>query len=158
MMIRKRLDAQIEASRYEYIKNTSEQTGQHMNTIADELIAIGIAVKRGEVIEQQSLPVIREIVTTELRKGLSAQRDALREDMALEFTNEIKAITRASDNRLAALIVKALRDANIGRRLMYTILAKAYGTTFAMQAYEDASQKAGRDLANRPSKGGEDES
>lgn len=120
-----------------------------MNVITDELLAIGIAVKRGEVIEQQSLPVIREIIDTSMRKHLARQREEIREDMALEYTNEIKAITRSSDNRLAALIVKTLRDANIARRLMYTLLAKAYGGKFAMEAYEDASQKAGRDIARK---------
>jgi hypothetical protein len=154
--MRKRLDVQIDEERYSYIKDTSDTNGTPMNIIADELLAIGIAVKRGEVIEQQSLPVIREIINSELRKAFSTQRETIREDMALEFTNEFKAITRASDNRLAALIVRTLRDANISRRLMYTMLAKAYGASFATQAYEDASQKAGRDLANRPSR--EDES
>ena len=147
--MRKRLDVQVEEERYDYIKDVSDRSDVPMNVLSDELLAIGIAVKRGEVIEQQSLPVIREIIDTALRKHLARQRTDLREDMALEFTHEIKAVTRASDNRLAALIVKTLRDANIARRLMYTLLAKAYGGTFAMQAYEDASQKAGRDIANR---------
>lgn len=148
-MQRKRLDVQIDAERFDYIKEEAERSGKAMNVISDELIAIGIAVKRGEVIEQQSLPVIREIIDTSLRKQLAQQRSDLREDMALELTNEIKAITRNSDNRLAALIVRTLRDANIARRLMYTLLAKAYGAEFAMKAYEDASQKAGRDISNR---------
>jgi len=148
-MLRKRLDVQIDTERFDYIKEESDRTGRPMNIISDELLAIGIAVKRGEVIEQQSLPVIREIIDTSLRKHLATQRNALREDMALEFTNEIKAISRNSDNRLAALIVRTLRDANIARRLMYTLLAKAYGGEFAMTAYTDASEKAGRDISNR---------
>jgi hypothetical protein len=147
--MRKRLDVQIDEKRYEYIKEASDKSGIPMNVITDELLSLGIAVKSGEVIEQQSLPVIREIVSAELRKGFAAQRDMIREDMQLELTNEIKAMTRSSDNRLASLIVKTLRDANIARRLMYTLLAKAHGPQFAMTAYEDASQKAGRDIANR---------
>ncbi len=152
--MRKRLDVQVDEERYDYIKDVSDRSGVPMNVVSDELLAIGIAVKRGEVIEQQSLPVIREIIDTSLRKHLAVQRTTIQEDMALEVTNEIKAISRASDNRLAALIVRTLRDANIARRLMYTLLAKAYGATFAMQAYEDASEKAGRDISNR-SKGNE---
>jgi hypothetical protein len=148
-MLRKRLDVQIDAERFDYIKSESDRTGKAMNVISDELLSIGIALKRGEIIEQQSLPVIREIVDTALRKHLAAQRTAIQEDMSLEFTNEIKAISRNSDNRLAALIVRTLRDANIARRLMYTLLAKAYGADFAMKAYEDASEKAGRDISNR---------
>jgi hypothetical protein len=151
--MRKRLDVQIDADHYDFIKEEADRSRSPMNAIADELLALGIATKRGEVIEQQSLPVIREIVQTELRKQLAQQRMDVREDMSLEFTNEIKAIQRASDNRLAALIVRTLRDANIARRLMFALLAKAHGPDFANKAYTDASEKAGRDIASRSTKG-----
>jgi hypothetical protein len=147
--MRKRLDVQVEAERYDYIKEASERTGIPMNVIADELLALGIATKRGEVIEQQSLPVIREIVQTELRKALAQQRTDLREDMSLEFTNELKPLQRASDNRLAALIVRALRDSNVARRLIYAMLARTHGPDFALRAYEDAKEKAGKEIAKR---------
>jgi len=52
--------------RYSYIKEVSEQKGVPMNSIADELLTIGIVVKRGDVIEQQSLPIIRECVLFEI--------------------------------------------------------------------------------------------
>ncbi len=148
-MLRKRLDVQIDEERFNYIKSESERTGKAMNVLSDELIAIGIAVKRGEVIEQQSLPVIREIINTELRKGFAFQREAIREDIVVELTGEIKAMNRNNTDRLAALIVKTLRDANIGRRLVYSVLAKGYGSDFAMKMYTDASEKAGRAIANR---------
>ncbi len=70
----------------------------------------------------------------------------MRDDMSLELTNEIKATLRASDNRLAALLVKIFRHANIAQRLIYTVLAKSAGSEYAAKVYEDASQKAGRDL------------
>ncbi|GCF12043.1 hypothetical protein [Dictyobacter arantiisoli] len=148
-MIKKRLDAQIRAENYDFIKAESEQRGIPMNTITDDLLTQAIAIKRGEVIEQQSLPVIREIIQTEVRKGLAQQRQDIREDMQLEFTNEFKAISRASDNRLAALIVRTLRDSSIVRRLAYTILSRSFGADFASKAYEDAKMKAGQELASR---------
>jgi hypothetical protein len=154
-MIKKRLDVQIRAESYDYIKDQSEHNGIPMNTITDELLATAIAIKQGEVIEQQSLPVIREIVQTELRKQLAQQRTDLRDDMALEFTNEFKAVTRASDNRLAALIVRTLRDSSITRRLVYTLIARTIGPDFASKVYEDAKEKAGKELASR--KGQEEE-
>jgi len=147
--MRKRLDVHIEAERYDYIKEASERIGLPMNVIADELLALGIATKRGEVIEQQSLPVIRDIVQTELRKALAQQRSDLREDMSLEFTNEWKALQRASDNRLAALIVRGLRDSNVARRLIYAMLARSHGPDFANRAYEDAKEKAGKEIARK---------
>jgi len=149
MILRKRLDVQIAAEYYDYIKEQAERTGRTMNAVADDLLAQAIAHRRGEVIEQQSLPVIREIIQTEFRKQRAELRADRREDMALEFTNEFKAVQRASDNRLASLIVRAVRDSGIGRRLMYTMIAKTHGPDFAARAYEDAAAKAGRDLASR---------
>jgi hypothetical protein len=152
MMQRKRLDVQIGVERYDYIKDESDRTGIPMNMIADDLLSIGMAVKRGEVIEQQSLPVIREIVQTELRKANAQLRTDMREDMQLEFTGEIKTLLRAHTDRLAALIVRTFRHANITQRLTYALLSKAHGPEFARRAFEDASEKAGRDLAARTAK------
>ena len=155
MIVRKRLDAQISAERYDYIKDESDRTGTPMNVIADELLSIGIAVKRGEVIEQQSLPVIREIVQSELRKQFAQQRETIREDMQLELTNEIKALLRALGDRLAALSVRTFRHANITQRIAYTILSKTTSPDYAAKVLETASTRAGQDLANRPPKGDE---
>lgn len=120
-----------------------------MNLIADELLSIGIAVKRGEVIEQQSLPIIREIISVELRKTQAQLREAVREDMSLEFTNEFKALQRASDNRLAALIVRTVRDSAIARRMLYAVLARGYGADVAAKTFEDAREKAGKELSRK---------
>jgi hypothetical protein len=151
-IMKKRLDVHVDEERYDYIKEMSEKSGIPMNVITDELLAIGIAVKRGEVIEQQSLPIIREIVSSELRRTTAQLREAIREDMQLEFTDEFKALTRQSDNRLAAIMMRIARDSNIARRLVYSVLAKAHGPDFALLAYEDAREKAGKELANRPSR------
>jgi hypothetical protein len=150
--MRKRLDVLVDADHYEYVKDQSEQTGIPMNVIADELLSIGIAVKRGEVIEQQSLPVIREIVSTELRKQLAQHRSNLREDITLEVVNELKEVAHKGDNRLAAIMMRIARDGAIIRRLVYTLLAKAHGPDFAWNVYEDAKEKAGKELANRPAR------
>ena len=153
-MIKKRLDVQIQAENYDYIKEESNKSGMTMNAIADELLTRAIAFRRGEIIEEQSLPVIREIVQTELRKGLAQQRQDMREDMQLEFTTEFKAITRASDNRLAALIVRTLRDSSIVRRLTYAFISRSFGADFAAKAYLDAKEKAGKELSSRNGKEG----
>lgn len=147
--MKKRLDVQISATSYDYIKEQSEQTGYPMNVIADELLSEAIARKRGEVIEQQSLPIIRDIVQSELRKAMAQQRQDLREDLDTGLLPEIKLLQRASDNRLAALIVKAVRDSAICRRMLYALTSKTHGADFASRAYNDALEKAGKELANR---------
>jgi hypothetical protein len=153
-MMKKRLDVQIRAENYDYIKEESNRRETPMNVITDELLTHAIALRRGETIEQQSLPVIREIIQTELRKGLAQQRQDIREDMQLEFTTEFKSVTRASDNRLAALIVRTLRDTSIIRRLTYAFISRSFGPDFAAKAYMDAKEKAGKELASRNGKEG----
>src|SRR5579884_4043849 len=125
--VRKRLDVQIDEGHYNYIKRMSNTSGVPMNVIANELLTLGIAVKQGEVIEQQSLPILRDAIDTSIRKHISRQSESIREDIRLEIANELnelKEITRASNHKLAALVVKTLRDANLARRLLYQLLAK----------------------------------
>ncbi len=119
------------------------------NAVVERLIRDEAARKGGAIIEQQSLPVIYDIVQSELRKALAQQRIDLREEMQQEFTNEIKPLHRASDNRLAALLVRVQRDSNIARRLIYANLARSYGPDFAKLAYEDARERAGKEMARR---------
>ena len=69
--------------------------------------------------------------------------------MQLEMIEQIKTITRNSDNRLASLIVRAVRDTGILRRLLYAFVAKTHGAAFATEAYESAREKAGQELASR---------
>ena len=52
-------------------------------------------------------------------------------------------------DRIAALTVNAIRNAGIGRRLSYSLLAKAYGSTFALDAFNDAKEKARQELLPR---------
>ena len=150
MAIKKRLDVQIHTENYDYIKEEANRREIPMNTVTDELLTRAIALRRGQTIEEQSLPIIREIVQTELRKASAQQRQDLRADMQLEFSS----VSRASDNRLAALIIRTLRDTSIVRRLTYSLLSRSFGPDFAAKAYNDAKEKAGKELASRNGKEG----
>lgn len=156
-MQKDRLNIYINPTLSATIRELAGNEEQKISKLAEELLEIGLSVKRGEVIEQQSLPVIRDIVQSELRKATAQLREGFREDMSLEFTNEFKAVQRASDNRLAALLVRACRDSITGRRLIYTLLAKMYGPDFAMLTYETARERTGKELSERRHKGGDDE-
>ena len=50
-------------------------------------------------------------------------------------------------------MVRAVRDGSINRRLLFTLLAKAYGASFAQDAYNDAKEKAGQELTSRTKTG-----
>jgi hypothetical protein len=119
---------------------------QGMNVVVAELIRQERAREQGEVVEQQSLPVLQEMMRLEVRQALAEHRREVREDRLLELDEQRDYLRRGFD-RMAALIVHAIRNGGIGRRLSYSLLAKAYGSTFAQSAFEDAKEKAQRELA-----------
>ena len=143
------LNVWISAEAKQYLDERFEREGRHLYEQIEGYIRKDMAAHRGEVVEQQSLPVISELVDTTLRKYTAQLRTDLREDMQLEMIEQIKTITRNSDNRLASLIVRAVRDAGIIRRLLYALVAKTHGAAFATEAYESAREKAGQELASR---------
>jgi hypothetical protein len=141
-----RLNAWIPEELKAYLADRAKHENRGMNQVLADIIRQEQAREQGAVIEQHSLPVIREIVQTELRKTAAQLRSDLRDDVGLDM----KTVQTKSDNRLAALIIRATRDAAIARRLIYTVLAKAHGPEFAHKAYETATERVGKELAARP--------
>ena len=153
--LKKRLDVTINSDLRDFIAEEAERTGKAMNTVTDELLSHAVAYRRGEMIEQQSLPVIREIVQSELRKSVAQLLLDFRETLLVELLHEIKEVTRTSDNRIISLIVRMMRDTGIARRMVYAVTSKLVSPTFASQAFEDAREKTGKDIATRQNKEGE---
>jgi hypothetical protein len=140
------LDAWISEELNAYLADRAKRENRGIDQVLADLVRQEQAKEQGALIEQQSLPVLREMVQTELRKTVAQLRRDLRDDLVLDM----KALHSKSDNRLAALIIRATRDAAIARRLIYTILAKAHGPEFAQRAYETATERVGKELAARP--------
>ncbi len=141
-----RLDAWIPEELKAYLVDRAKRENRGMDQVLADLLRQEQAREQGAVIEQESFPVLREIVQTELRKTAAQLRSDLRDDVSLDM----KAFHTKSDNRLATLIVRATRDAALARRLIYTVLAKAHGPEFAQRAYETATERVGKELAARP--------
>ncbi len=116
-----------------------------MNVLVAELIRLERAREQGERIEQQSLPVIQEMMRKEVRQALAEHRRDLRDDRAFEL-DELRDYFRKAFDRLAGLTVHAIRNAGIGRRLTYALLAKSYTPTFAQAIFDDAKEKIQREL------------
>ena len=140
------LDAWIPEELKAYLVDRAKRENRGMDQVLADLLRQEQAREQGAVIEQQSFPVLREIVQTELRKTAAQLRRDLRDDVSLDM----KAFHAKSDNRLAALIVRATRDAALARRLIYTVLAKAHEPEFAQRAYETATERVGKELTARP--------
>jgi hypothetical protein len=121
---------------------------QGMNIVIADLIRQERAREQGEVVEQQSLPVLQEMIRQEVRQALAEHRREIRADLVLELDEQRDYLRRGFD-RLASLMVHAIRNAGIGRRLTYAILSTAQGSDFAQKAFEDAKGKVQRELAQK---------
>ena len=119
---------------------------QGMNVVVADLIRQERAREQGEVVEQHSLPVLQEMMRHEIRQALADHRRDVRDDRELEQSEQRDYLRKGFD-RMAALIVHAIRNAAISRRLAYAVLAKAYWPAFAQSAFEDAKEKTQRELA-----------
>lgn len=119
-----------------------------MNIVIAELIRQERAREQGEVIEQQALPVLQEMIRKEVRQALAEHRRDVRDERDQEHEEQQASLQKGFD-RIAALTVNAIRNAGIGRRLSYSLLAKAYGSTFALDAFNDAKEKARQELLPR---------
>ncbi len=126
-----------------------KKEGMDRTTLIETLLRQAMAQRAGEQVERQSLPVIHESIDTTMRKYLAQLRSDLREDMRVEVVEAMKTTARTSENRLARLIVRVMRDTGIARRLVFALMSKTLGTEFAHEAYEHAKAAAGQELAAR---------
>jgi hypothetical protein len=128
-----------------YVAQRAKQEKRGRNQIIADLIRQDMAQRNGQFVEHNSLIVMREMVAAELRQAHAQLRRDLREDREHEEESRREWVRKQVD-RLAGLMVMAIRNSGIGRRLTYTLLSKAHGTTFAKAAYDDAREKANREL------------
>jgi outer membrane PBP1 activator LpoA protein len=117
----------------------AQATGRPATAILEEYMTAGLARDSGELIEQNSLPAIRAAV----REEVAAQMTILYQQLSADLQKS----ARRSDDRLAALIVKAARYAGIGQRMVYTFLARTVNPEYAAKVFDDASAKVGQDIA-----------
>jgi hypothetical protein len=149
-MIRKRLDANIPADLHAALNDQAREQNRTVTNVAIGYLRAGIARDKGEVIEQQSLPVLREIVQSELAKAIAQLQAGLREEFGRqlrEVQSELKRLNAQNTSRLAALQVKSLREAGVARRLVTMLAETSVSTTFSQEALERARAETGRDLA-----------
>jgi len=128
---------------------------QHTNAFIEELVQHEAARRKGELLDTKILPVLRAMIQQEFLGVIAQLQTQLREEVHREnqenkadIVAEMKARERRSDDRLAGLIIRAIREGGISRRMLFTYLAKE-DASFAMEVYEDARSKVGKDIATR---------
>ncbi len=127
----KQLNVWIDSDLKDALAERAKREKKSVTDLTEDILRQDMARQNGEIIEQQALPIIREIVTTEVRKGIAQLLNDLRDELHLDLLEEIKTVVHRSDDRLAKLVVRAIRDAGISRRLVIAHLSKAYGPDFA---------------------------
>lgn len=142
--MKKQLGLRVEGRLKDGLDDLAQRTGKSATAILEEYMAAGLARDSGELVEQQSLPEIRKAVREEVHKAI----EELRSDLLVDLQKSVK----RGDDRLAGLIVKGVRNAGIGQRMVYSLIAKIAGADFAAKVYEDAKEKTGKDIA-RPDEG-----
>jgi hypothetical protein len=110
-----------------------------MATIVEELIQSYTSHQQADLVESQSLPLIREIVVIEIRKALAQQRLDLAEDMRVVLLEAVKLYIHQSIEQFVRMAGRAIRVSVINRRLTLALMSRAYGPEFAAQADEDAA-------------------
>jgi hypothetical protein len=146
-------DVQLNVWIDKHYKDQLEQWKQHeskpgMNVIIEELIKAEMARRSGKIVEQESLPVIREIVRAEVREATAELRRELRLDREIEQTAQ-RDYLRKSFDRIAALTIHAIRNSGFAQRFGYALLARLVSVEFAQKAHEDAKKKVERQLLPR---------
>lgn len=160
MKEKRQFNTRLNADTYALIAELA--AGKRVSVFLEELIRQEAARRRGEVIDATVLPVLREVIQQEFLNVISQLHTDLREEIRRQHVNlqdelrheeaaiiaEMKARERRSDDRLAGLIIRAIREGGISRRMLFTYLAKE-DSQFAMEVYEDAKAKVGKDIATR---------
>ena len=145
----KQLNVWIDGHLKDALAERAKREKRSVTDLTEAILQQDMARTSGEIVEQQALPIMREVVTTEVRKTMTQLLSDLRDELHLDLMEEIKTVMRHSDDRLAKLLVRAIRDTGIGRHLVMVHLSEAYGPDFASSAYENAMQDVGKELASK---------
>jgi|SRR5579859_7066433 len=136
--MKKQLGLRIEARLKDGLDERAERTNTPATSILEGYIEAGLARDNGELIEQSSLPAIRAAVREEVNRAMA--------ELYQQLSADLQKSARRSDDRLSALIVKAARSAGIAQRMTLSIADKVMGRDPALKAYNDAREKAGKDI------------
>jgi len=138
-MAKKQIGLRVEDHLKDGLQDQAKRSGKPETTLLEEYIAAGLARDNGELIEQNSLPAIRAAIREEVAKAM--------QELYQQLSTDLQKSARRSDDRLAALILKAARYSGVGQRMLYSFIAKSISTDFALKMFEAAKEQTGRDIA-----------
>ena len=133
-----------------YLDTRAKQEKKHRKTIIIELLEQDRARQQGELVEQESLPLFREALQTELRKFLAQQRSNQQDDLDDQYQKIVAELEELVPpnilTKIAKLVTRTVRDSSINRHLLYALVSKMHGPEFADKAYDDAEKQTNEDM------------
>jgi hypothetical protein len=133
-----RLDVRISTALRHQLEAKAQQSESSLTKLTERYLVEGLARDNGELIEQSSLPAVREAVRSEFNVCMDHLYERLSQDLQKS--------ARKSDDRLAALIVKAARSAGIAQRMLFSLASKLVNYEFAMKIWDSAKEQTGKAL------------
>src|SRR5215472_14006204 len=137
-MPKKQIGLRVEAHFKDRLSDQAEQSNKPATTLLEEYIAAGLARDNGELIEQNSLPAIRAAVREEVSQAMT--------ELYQQLSADLQRSAKKSDDRLAALIVKAARSAGIAQRMVFSLSSKLVSNEFALKIWDSAKEQTGKAL------------
>lgn len=133
----KQLSIWIDGELKDDLIKRAQQEHIPLKQLVEDILRQSMAHHRGEMIERQALPVIREVVRRELRRAFAQLLTSIRQDVNPRTIDQMTTVTQQNYDHLAALVS---RHGTINRRLLYTLLSHTVGEALAYDAYEQAIQ------------------
>jgi predicted DNA-binding protein len=148
-MAKQQFNVSIDENLKHALDQKSKREGRTLTAIVEEWIQQDATRTQGEVLERQSLPLVRETIREEVRKANAELYIKLYDAMLREIRDALKENMALGNTRLAKLITRTVRDSGIIRRLVYAFLSKTHGKVFAAKVYERAEQQTLKELSER---------
>ena len=148
-MAKQQLNVSISEDLKQALDQKSKREGRSLTAIVEDWIQQDTARQQGELLERQSLPLVREIIFEEVRRSNAELYTKLHNAMIREIRDALKETIAQSTTRLAKLCTRTVRDSGIIRRLVYTFLSKTHRKEFAAKAYDRAEQQTMQELSER---------
>lgn len=148
-MAKQQLNVSIDEDLKHALDQKSKREGRTITALVEEWIKQDTAREQGEVLERQSLPLVRETIREEVRKSNAELYNKIHDAMIREIRDSLKENMTQGNTRLAKLITRTVRDSGIIRRLVYSFLSKTHGKVFATKGYEHAELQTMKELSER---------
>ena len=148
----KQLNVWINEELKEALTEQAQKEKKTLKELIEETLQRETTRYHGERIEQQALPLIRDIIQnvvhTEVYRIVAQLEAEIHDYLDVAFTSQ-REYLQCHTKSQASLLVRTVRDGEINRGMLYTQLAKAYGSAFAQETHEKAVQKASQEITAR---------